>query len=139
MTAVNLGPANAQTPNTQSALTSLQPVIATLGSGPYDDLGMPTLPGYLSGGTGILMLTPASGNTTINSLKAENCPNNFTVLIINQSATDNLIFTHLTGPGYARNRFSNSTGQSIYLAPLAAARVTYINDPLAKIQNWQFA
>lgn len=108
---------------------------ATLGTGPLNDLDSPTLPGYSSGSTRRLFLTPAVGNTTINGLGASYCDDGHTILIVNRSTTDLLIFTHLGG-GLSANQFSNMSAGSVSIAPLAAARCTYLGAPISK---WQFA
>lgn len=97
---------------------------ATLGSGPYNDLGFPTLPNYKSGTTNSLGLTPASGGTTINSLDCSGMSDGFTFFIHNESATDNLIFPHLGG-GLAGNQFKNQNSGSVAIPPFGAARCTY--------------
>jgi hypothetical protein len=112
----------------------------TLGAGPYNDLGGSTLQTYSkgltliyrSGTTNRLVLTAASGNSTINSLDASGVSDGFTILLLNASTTDDLIFTHLGG-GIATNQFSNVSAGSVALLPLGAARCTYV------ISNWRFA
>ena len=111
-----------------------------LGAGPYNDLGESVLQvysygltlTYKSGATNRLILTPASGGTTINSLDASGVSDGYTILLVNPSTTDVLIFTHLGG-GTATNEFSNTNAGSVQLLPLAAARCTYV------VRNWKFA
>lgn len=122
-------------PNVWSKLSNefaLYSVSATLASGPLNDLGAPLLWGYASGSTTRLLLTAAVGDTTINSLDASGCSDGFTIIIVNQSATDNLAFTHLGG-GLSANQFSNANAGTVAIPPLGAARCTYI------INKWQFA
>jgi hypothetical protein len=115
-------------------------ISVTLGAGPYNDLDGSTLQNYangvtvryFSGTTNRLVLTPASGGTTINSLGAGHVSDGYTILIVNASTTDNLIFTHLGG-GTAANQFSNVNAGSVALLPLGAARCTYV------LGNWKFA
>jgi hypothetical protein len=107
-------------------------VSATLGSGPYNDTANPTLPLYRSGSTNRLVLTAAVGGSTINSLDASGCSDGFTILMLNQSSTDNIVFTHLGG-GISTNQFVNATGASVALVPFGAARCTYV------LGNWRFA
>ena len=112
----------------------------TLGAGPYNDLGETTLQTtvygivqrYQSGSTNRLVLTPASGGTTINGLDASGCSDGTQVLIVNGSSTDNLVFTHLGG-GLSYNQFSNQNASSVAIAPLGAARAFYV------VSKWQFA
>ena len=107
-------------------------ISATLAAGPLNDLSNPTLPLYKSGSTNRLLITPASGGTTINSLDASGCSDGFTMIIVNMSTTDDVIFTHLGG-GISTNQFSNASAGSVALLPLGAARCTYI------VSKWQFA
>jgi len=107
-------------------------VSATLTSGPLNDLGRTTIQNYRRGSTDRLILTPAPGGTTINSIDAAGCSDGFNLLIQNASSTDNIIFTHLGG-GQSSNQFSNEYGGSVLIPPLGAARCTYI------VNKWQFA
>lgn len=115
-------------------------ISATLATGPLSDLGASTLytttkgitTRYLSGTTNRLFLTPASGGTTINGIDASGCSDGFTMLIVNGSSTDNIVFTHLGG-GISTNQFSNVSAGSVELLPLGAARCTYV------VSKWQFA
>ena len=111
----------------------LYSIAATLASGPLDDLGSPTLFGYSSGSTTRLLLTSASGGTTINGLDASDVTDGFTVLIVNQSTTDSITFTHLASTSMSFNRFSNVSAASVAILPLGAAWCTYV------VNKWQFA
>ena len=108
-------------------------VTATLLAGPLNDLGYPTVFQYSSGSTTRLLLTPASGGTTINGLDASGVTDGFTILIVNQSTTDNLIFPHLASGSQSGNQFSNENAGSVAIVPLGAARCTYV------VSKWQFA
>jgi hypothetical protein len=108
---------------------------ATLAAGPLNDLDRATLPGYSSGSTKRLLLTPASGGTTINGLSATNCDDGHTILIVNMSTTDLLIFTHLAGGSLSANQFSNMNAGSVSIAALGAAPCTYLR---GAINKWQF-
>lgn len=105
----------------------------SLPSGTLNDLGQGALPGYISGTTDRLILTPGVGGTTINGLDASAVPDNFTILIINASPTDVLNFTHRNPGSLAGNRFSNANAGTVQLVPLSAARATYV------VNQWQFA
>jgi hypothetical protein len=116
-------------------------VSVTLGAGPYNDLSYTVLQSspakgivqiYVSGSTNRIIINPAVGGTTINSLDASGCSDGFTILFVNASATDNVIFNHLGG-GAGANQFSNQNGGSVAIVPLAAARCTYV------VNKWQFA
>ena len=119
-----------------SAVSLLSGVAATLATGPLNDVGPYLLPGYVSGVTNNLEITPASGGTTITGLDATGVAATaifFTVLIRNRSTVDTLIFTHLGAGSLSGNQFSNMNGASVSVPPLGAARCTYINN------KWQFA
>lgn len=119
-------------------------ISVSLGAGPYNDLDGATLQQYFagvtlryfSGSTNRLVITPASGGSTINSLEASHCSDGFTMLWVNNSATDNLIFNHLGG-GTVSNQYLNANGASVYLAPLGSARCTYV--VINHVGNWRFA
>jgi len=111
----------------------LYSVTKTLTGGPFNDLGAATLPGYFSGSTTRLLITPSGADVTINGLDASGTTDGFTVLIVNQSATYNLIFTHLNTGSQSGNQFSNVSAGSVAIQPLGAARATYV------VNKWQFA
>jgi len=107
-------------------------VSATLGAGPLNDLSFGTIPNFRSGSTNRLFLTPASGGTTINSLDASGVSDGYTMLLVNPSTTDNLVFTH-QGGGISTNQFQNANAGSVAIPPLGAARCTYV------VNKWKFA
>lgn len=131
----NGGP-NSSISNQQSAViggTFSTSIAATLPTGPINDLGQAVLgPTYSGGTTNRLKLTPAVGNTTVNSLDSSNVPDGFTVLITNESTTDMLIFTNLGG-GLPVNQFLNQSNGSVSIPASGAARVTYVTP------RWRFA
>ena len=132
----NPGPAQNSTGNVSIALNNeygLYSSTATLTAGPLNDLSFPTLWGYVSGSTTRLLLTPASGGTTINGLDASDVNDGFCILIVNQSATDNIIFTHLNSSSHSYNQFSNASAGSVALLPLAASLCIYV------VNKWKFA
>src|ERR1700744_6037034 len=96
VTAVNRGPAISSNPNTQSVMGSNAIVRASLGTGTYD-LDKANLPGYISGGTGIIEIN-ATGTVTINSLSAFDAPINFTLTFIN-TGSGIMLFNNLGGTG----------------------------------------
>jgi len=131
----NVGPATQGQPKSMGALNTeygVFSVSATLSSGPLDDMGATLIPGYSSGATTRLMLTAASGGTTINGLDASGVSDGFTILIVNQSSSDNLIFNHLASTSLATNQFANKNNSSVSIAPNATARCTYV------VNKWQF-
>ena len=133
---LNPGPATHGRANTMGALNTvygLFSVTATLTTGPLDDLGASKIPRYSSGSTTRLLLTPAAGDTTINGLDASGVPDGFSILIVNQSATANLVFAHLASTSLSANQFSNPNASSVAIVPLGAARCTYV------VNKWQFA
>jgi len=110
-------------------------VSATLATGPLNNVGSGVITGYVSGLSNDLELTPAVGGTTINGLDSSGVTAGvaFTLLLRNRSATDSLTFTHLNGGSLSANQFSNMSAASVDIAPLGAARCTYI------VNKWQFA
>lgn len=109
----------------------------TCGVGPYNDAGLALFGNpYSNGYTNRYILTAAtnSGNgTTFNGFDASNVPDGFTVLVVNPSTTDPLIFTHLNSGSLPNNQFSNENASSVQIPPLGAARCTYV------VNKWQFA
>lgn len=77
--------------------------------------------GYLGGTTNRLLLTAASGGSTITGLNATGVPDGWPLLIVNQSTTDPISFAHLSGSSASGNKFSCANGSSALLSPLAAA------------------
>jgi hypothetical protein len=108
-------------------------VTKTLAAGPFDDLGAATLTGYVGGVTNRLLITPASGGTTIDGLDSTGVGDGFTILWGNQSATDVLIFPHLAAGSLAANRFSNANAGQVQIDPLGTALCTYV------VNQWKFA
>lgn len=116
-------------------------ISATLTTGPLNDLGAATLQTttaginlrYQSGSTNRLILTPASGGTTINGIDASGCSDGARMLIQNASSTDNLIFAHLAAGSLSGNQFSNQNAATVAIPPLGAARAFYV------VNKWQFA
>jgi hypothetical protein len=131
----NPGPAPNGAANVEIALENIYglfSVVQTLKVSTLDDAGASTLWGYSSGSTTRLLLTPASGGTTINGLDASDVNDGFAVLIVNQSTTDNLIFAHLASTSHSNNQFSNVNGGSVALQPYAASLCIYV------VNKWLF-
>jgi hypothetical protein len=109
-------------------------ISASLGVGPYNDLGLPVLGApYSNGYTNRFLLTAATNGgagTTINGIDSTNIDDGWTGLIVNPSTTDPLIFTHLNGGSQPNNQFSNENAGSVQIG---AARLTFI------VSKWQFA
>jgi hypothetical protein len=126
----NPGPASQGGNNSRVFLGFNVSVSATLGVGPLNDVGCTVLgPNWESGSTNRLILTAAtnSGNgTQINGVDASGVADGFTLLFLNPSTTDPLIFNHLNGGSLAANRFSNANGGQVQIPPQGAARATYI-------------
>jgi hypothetical protein len=136
MTTPNVGPGTQGNANIWNKLSNefgLYSVTITLTAATLNDLGAGVLTGYSSGSTTRLLLTAASGGTTINGLDANDVADGFTVLIVNQSTTASLIFTHLNSGSLGANQFSNVSAGSVTILPLGAARCTYV------VNKWQFA
>jgi hypothetical protein len=111
--------------NAASGVASLSSVSATLGTGPLNDLGTASdalaVAGWVGGTTNRLLLTPASGGSTVNGLLATGVSDGFVIPIFNQSLTDSLIFAHLAAGSTAANRFSNQAAGPYTIEPGAAA------------------
>jgi hypothetical protein len=135
------GPGSAVSTQTQAQLVAAPPgsafsttsVAAILATGPLNDVGANLILGYVSGVTNRLILTPASGGTTINGFDASGAADGTIMLIQNASATDSLTFAHLAAGSLAANRFSNMNAASVQIPPLGAAECTYI------VNKWQFS
>ena len=110
-----------------SPVASLNTVTATLAASQNNY----SPAGYVGGVTNRLVLTAASGSSTITGLVAG--LDGSLLLISNPSSTDSIIFTHLDASSAAANQFSNMNGVSVIIPPLGAARCTYISS------KWQFA
>lgn len=87
--------------------------------------------GYTSATTR-LILTPASGGSTITGLSGTGTPDNWSILISNASATDVLYFPHLSGSSSAGNLFQNANAAEWAIPPLGCARINYV------VNVWQF-
>lgn len=112
---------------------------AVLAAGPLNDVDRLLIPGYSSGSTKRLFLTPAAGNTTINGLSAVQASDGKTILIVNLSATDYLVFNHQAAGSSPNNRFSNQNAGQVAISPLGAARCTYNFPSIFTNGFWQFA
>lgn len=86
--------------------------------------------GYVAGTTNRMLLTPASGGTTLNGLLA--APDGWAVLLVNTSGADSILVGHLASDT-AVNEFNCSEGQSQLIGPLSSALVVYIAN------KWWFA
>lgn len=136
MTTPSPGPASQGKATTMLALNDEYgrfSITSTLAAGPLDDLGPPTLWGYSSGSTTRLILTAASGGTTINGLDASDVTDGFTILIVNNSATDGITFAHQAPTSQSANQFTLEYGGSVYLPAYGSARATYVTN------KWRFA
>lgn len=90
--------------------------------------------GYVAGTTNRMLLTPASGGTTLNGLLAPAVPagDGWAVLLVNLSSVDSIEVGHLASDTPA-NEFNTSMGLGQTIAPLSSALVTYIAN------KWWFA
>jgi hypothetical protein len=82
--------------------------------------------GYTAGTTNLLLITAASGGTTITGLSGSGVPQGFTILICDQSTTDLLEFPSLSGSSTAANQFRTANAQLVYIPPSGCANATYI-------------
>ena len=104
---------------------------ASLATGTLNDLGRTTFVGYISGSTNRLILTPAVGGTTITGIDASGCSDGFSLLLVNNSATDSVSISHQTG-SLVGNQFTAPQGATYTLLPLTAVRVVYV------VSKWVF-
>lgn len=86
--------------------------------------------GYVAGTTNRLILTPASGGSTITGLVA--AVDGWQIRIWNPSTTDSLQFAHLSGSSTGSNQFSCSLGSNQFIQPLSAAIVEYVGGSTLK-------
>lgn len=84
--------------------------------------------------TNRLLLTPASGGSTLTGLQAGGIADGWQVLIVNESGTNSLYFSHLSGSSSAGNQFSCPGAGTASLGPLAAVTIAYV----AAISAWVF-
>jgi hypothetical protein len=123
----------------QSRVNFSQSVTAVLTAATINDMGGSILgPTYRPTLTNRMVLTAASGGTTINGMQAPIAQNGelndgWTVLMQNASASDSITFTHLNSGSLPNNQFTNQNAGSVLIPPLGAARCTYIGT------KWQFA
>jgi hypothetical protein len=90
-------------------------------------------PAGFSATTGILVLTAASGGTTLTGLASTGFVNGQTLQIRNASTTDPINFTNLSGSSSATNQFSNSNSGTQVIPPNSSAILTYLNS------QWTFS
>ena len=117
------------------------PVGAVLTPSSINDMGYaalsvgatPLTSTWRSGSTNKLILTPASGGTTITGIDASGCSDGFTMIIFNASSTDSITFSHLSGSSQTLNQISCANGAPATLAPLTGARITRL------AARWTFA
>lgn len=107
--------------------------VSSVASSPAASVNDYSPAGYTGGTTNRLVLAAAAGGSTITGLSATGVPDGFTLIWENSSTTDSLTFPHLSASSLAANRFSNVNAASVQIAPLGAARCTYI------VNKWQFA
>lgn len=141
---VNRGPnsSNVSTPQALMGPRLSSPIFdksvtGALAVGPLSNLGASILgPKYVSGLTNRLIVaaaTNAGNGTQIGGIDASGVSDGLTILIVNTSATDPLIFNHLDSGSLPTNQFSNQNAGQVQIPPLGAARATYV------INVWQFA
>ena len=82
-------------------------------------------PAGIYAGINCLLLTPASGGSTLTGLVGGIFPSGWVMLIENLSTTDYIYFSHLSGSSSVGNQFSCTLGTTGALAPLGNSIVTY--------------
>lgn len=120
----------------------------SLATGTYNNVGrtlVPQLkvngivyPAFSSGATKVLYINPTGGNVTITGLSAEEASSGHTIMIVNLSSTNLLLFPNLTGSTLG-NQFSNMSAGTVSINQLGAARCTWLFPPGAANGFWQFA
>lgn len=84
---------------------------------------------YQSGFTNMLLLTPASGGSTIAGWLA--APDGFAIMVSNLSETDSITFLNASSDTPA-NQFSCPGGVSVVLPPLTSVIIVYV------VNQWKF-
>jgi hypothetical protein len=115
-------------PTGPAGLVSLSSVTATVAS----SVNNYAPSGYVVGTTNRLILTPASGGSTITGLLATGVPDNWSILIVNASSANTLYFPHLSGSSASANQFSNANAAEWAIPPLGTARINYV------VGQWSF-
>ena len=88
--------------------------------------------GYVAGTTNRLLLTAASGGSTITGLVA--AVDGWQVRIYNLSTTDYLLFPNLSGLSISTNQFSCSMNANQFIQANSGALIEYIG----ATGNWKF-
>jgi hypothetical protein len=84
-------------------------------------------PGAYAGGvTTRLLITAASGGTTITGLSATGVPDGFSELLCDQSSTDNLILPNQSSNSQSVNRWLNAGSGEVVIAPNACVPISYV-------------
>jgi hypothetical protein len=82
--------------------------------------------GYVAGTTNRLILTAASGGSTISGLVG--AVDGWQVRIYNPSTTDTLTFLNLSGLSTSTNQFQCANGQSQGIGPTSGALIEYVSN-----------
>ncbi len=114
-------------PTGPAGLITLVSVSATLASSQNNY--SPT--GYVGGTTNRLILTAASGGSTMTGLVG--ATDGWAVFVYNASSTDSIVFLNLSGLSLAANQFACSQGLAQSLPPLTGANILYV------VNQWVFA
>jgi len=84
-------------------------------------------PGAYAGGvTTRLLITAASGGTTITGLSATGVPDGFSELLCDQSSTDDLILPNQSSNSQSVNRWLNAGSGEVVIAPIACVPISYV-------------
>jgi hypothetical protein len=90
-------------------------------------------PAGFSNTTSFLVITPASGGSTINGLSSTGFINGQSLQIRNGSTTDDLDFPNLAGTSLAANQFANLDNGTVSIGKNGSAILTYYNS------QWTFS
>ena len=96
---------------------------ATLKHAVYVRIGENAIPGYISGVTNNINLTPAKGGTTITDFDCSGMTEGFTFFVHNESESESLTFPHAAKDASYPFKLANAT--SAVIAPQDSAHFTY--------------
>ena len=90
-------------------------------------------PAGINGGVNHLIWTPASGGSTVTGFASASFPNGWSIMIENPSATDFIVFPHLSASSASPNQFSCPQAQSFTLGLNSNCIITLSNSLVWKI------
>ena len=110
----------------------LQPVFGfSVSDSPASSVNNYAPTGYIGGTTTRLLVTAASGGTTITGLSSSGVPDGFSELLCDQSTTDVLILPNQSSSSSSGNQWLNAGAGSVTIAAGACVPVTLV------VSNWR--